>query len=94
MAPPSDEKSRILGGLLCLGAIAAAALFLHGVLQQSYWALALPVAAITLYGLGLASWIGWTIATSHVQAEGEPLEGATGTGGAGGATRQGTEGES
>jgi hypothetical protein len=78
----SDERSRVLGGIVCLSAIAAAALFLAGVFSVSYWALAIPVGAVTLFVLGLVTWIGWTIATVHVEAEGEKL----GTGGAGGAT--------
>jgi len=85
MANPADERSRILGGLVCLGAIAAAALFVAGVLAGSYWALAIPVSAAVLFVLGLVTWIGWTIATVQVEAEGEPL---SGTGGAGGATAQ------
>lgn len=58
---------------MCLGAIAAGALFLYGIAIGSYWALALPVAAIVLFVLGLVSWIGWTILTVRVEAEGEPL---------------------
>ncbi|HTO71679.1 MAG TPA: hypothetical protein VMR31_17600 [Myxococcota bacterium] len=84
MSSGADERSRVLGGLLCLAALAAAALFVGGVLAQSYWALAIPVAAAVLFVLGLVAWIGWTIATVQVEAEGESL---SGTGGAGGATR-------
>ncbi len=78
-----DERSRILGGLVCLGAVAGGALFLLGIVTKSYWALALPLAALVLFVLGLVFWIGWTIATVQVEAEGEPL----GTGGSGGATQ-------
>jgi hypothetical protein len=93
MSSRTDERSRLLGALLCAGAVAAAALFLAGVFARSYWALAIPVAAVVLFVLGLVSWIGWTIATVHVEAEGERLAAnGTGTGGAGGATR-GTSGE-
>jgi hypothetical protein len=78
-----DERSRILGGLVCLGAVAGGALFLYGIATKSYWALALPLAALVLFVLGLVFWIGWTIATVQVEAEGDPL----GTGGGGGATQ-------
>lgn len=89
MTSRTDERSRVLGGLLCFGAIAAAALFLAGVLAKSYWALAIPVTLVVLFVLGLVSWIGWTIATVQVEAEGERISASgTGTGGAGGATRQ------
>jgi hypothetical protein len=42
MVSHADERSRVLGGLVCLGATLAAALFLYGITVQSYWALALP----------------------------------------------------
>lgn len=78
-----DERSRILGGLVCLAAVAGGALFLFGILVRSYWALALPLAALVLFVLGLVFWIGWTIATVQV----EPQDEALGSAGAGGATR-------
>ncbi len=84
MADRQDERSKVLGGLVCLGAVAAGALFLYGLSVESYWALALPLAAAFLFVLGLVFWIGWTIATVQVKAEGEPLVGG---GGPGGATR-------
>jgi len=88
MSSRTDERSRMLGGLLCFGAIASAAIFLAGVLAKSYWALAIPVTVVVLFVLGLVSWIGWTIATVQVEAEGERISASgTGTGGAGGATR-------
>ncbi len=59
--------------MVCLAAALGAALFLYGLLIESYWALALPVAAVTLFVLGLVFWIGWTIATIQVQASGEAL---------------------
>jgi hypothetical protein len=83
MSSGADERSRILGGLVALSAIAAGALFVGGVLAQNWWALAIPVAAAVLFVLGLVTWIGWTIATVQAEAEGEKL---AGTGGAGGAT--------
>ena len=82
----ADERSRIMGGALSLGALVAALLFLYGVLSGSYLALAIPVSIATLFVLGLVAWIGWTIATVQVPAEGEPLA-AAGSGGAGDATR-------
>ena len=75
----TDERSRVLGGLVCLGAIVAGALFLFGLSVKSYWALALPLAVLVL-------WIGWTIATVQVQPEGDPLASAGGGGGPGAAT--------
>lgn len=67
---------------MCLAAALAAALFLYGLTVQSYWALALPVAAVLLFILGLAFWIGWTIATIQVEGRGDPLVSAGGPGSA------------
>ncbi len=78
----ADERSRVLGGLVCLGAIVAGALFLFGLTLKSYWALALPLAVLVLFVLGLVLWIGWTIATVQVQPEGDPLASAGGGPGA------------
>ncbi len=77
--PPADDRSRALGGVVCLAALAAGALFLYGIAVQSYWALALPVTALVLFALGLVCWIGWTILSVRVEAEGEPLPRATAT---------------
>lgn len=63
---------------MCLAAIVAAALLLYGVLGGAYWAVAIPVTVATLFVLGLVSWIGWTIATVHIEAEGDPLPQAGG----------------
>ena len=73
MANPSDENSRVLGGLVCLGSMLAGVLFLYGLAVKSYWALAVPVAALFLFALGLVFWIGWTIMTVQVDASGDPL---------------------
>ena len=73
MSNLADEHSRVLGGIVCLGAALAVALFLYGLSLGSYWALALPVAAATLFVLGLVFWVGWTIATIQVGASGDPL---------------------
>jgi hypothetical protein len=73
MSNRADERSRVLGGLMCLGTVAAGALFLYGLAVRSYWALALPLGALVLFVLGLVFWIGWTIATVQAEAAGEPL---------------------
>ncbi len=71
-----DERSRALGGLVCLATLVAGALFLYGLSAGSYWAIALPVAAVTLFVLTLVFWIGWTIATVQVESANEPSSGA------------------
>jgi len=82
MANQADENSRALGGLVCLAAALAGVLFLYGLAVESYWAIALPVAALFLFVLGLVFWIGWTIMTVQVEASGEPLVPAGGPGAA------------
>jgi hypothetical protein len=63
------DSSRAQGGLICIGVVILGALFLAGLLSESYWALALPVAILVGFVLGLAFWVGWTIATVRVEPE-------------------------
>ena len=66
------ETTRAQGFAICGGAFGAALLFLIGIFTGSYWALALPVAILTLFGLGLVAWVGFTIATIQVEADQSP----------------------
>ena len=43
-----------------------------GILNGSYLALAIPVAIVTLFALGLVAWVGYTIATIQVEADASP----------------------
>lgn len=65
------DASRVQGGLICAGVVVLGALFLAGLVSQSYWAVALPVAVLVCFVLGLAFWVGWTIATVRVEPEEE-----------------------
>ncbi len=69
-----NDASRTQGWVICLGAGFLAFLFVIGLLKGSYWALALPVAILTLFVLGLAGWVGYTIATIQVEPEPEPSD--------------------
>ena len=72
------DSSRTQGTVICAVVLGLALWFLVGLLQQSYWALAIPVAIVVFFALGLSFWIGYTIATIRVEPEDrEPL--ATGT---------------
>ena len=66
------DDARAQGGLICVGVVVLGALFLAGLIGKSYWALALPVAALVFFVLGLAFWVGWTIATVRVEPEPAP----------------------
>lgn len=64
-----NDSSRTQGGLICAAVAILALLFLNGIFSGSYWALALPVAVLTLFVLGLAFWVGFTIMTIQVEPE-------------------------
>lgn len=66
------DDARAQGGVICIGVVVAGVLFLVGLLRGSYLALAVPVAILTFFGLGLAFWVGWTIATVRIEPEPEP----------------------
>ena len=67
-----NETSRNQGWAICAGAAVAAFLFLVGLLNGSYLALAIPVAIVTFFALGLVAWVGFTIATIQVEADHSP----------------------
>lgn len=62
-----DASSRTQGGLICVAVVVLGAWFLLAVLKESYWALALPVALLVFFALGLTFWVGYTIATVQVE---------------------------
>ena len=78
--PNVNDASRTQGGLICVGVVVVGALFLLGLLQKSYWALAIPVAALVFFALGLTFWVGYTIATIQVEPSEEPEPPDTGAG--------------
>ena len=67
-----NESSRAQGWAICGGAGLAALIFLIGILNGSYWAIAIPVATVTFFALGLVAWVGYTIATIQTDAEPAP----------------------
>ena len=67
-----NDSSRTQGGLICIGVVVLGAWFLLALLQESYWALAIPVAILVFFVLGLTFWIGYTIATIRVEPADDP----------------------
>ena len=67
-----NDASRTQGWAICIGVAVLALAFVIGLLQQSYWAIALPIGALVFFVLGLAGWVGFTIATIQVDAENTP----------------------
>ena len=62
-----NDSSRTQGGLICGAVGILALLFLGGLLRESYWAIAIPVAILVFFALGLTFWVGYTIATIQVE---------------------------
>ncbi|MCA9511491.1 MAG: hypothetical protein R3E88_09770 [Myxococcota bacterium] len=62
-----NDASSTQGWAICIGAAVLALLFVAGVWSGSYVALAIPVSILTLFVLGLAGWVGYTIATVRVE---------------------------
>lgn len=60
--------SRIMGLFICAVAAGAAVAFFWGLSLRSYWAIAVPVAMVTLALLGLVFWIGWTLLAGEMAA--------------------------
>ena len=67
-----NQASRTQGWAICIGAGVLAFSFLLGILRGSYWAIALPVAVLTLFALALVGWVGYTIATIEVEPDPAP----------------------
>ena len=62
------QKSRIVGGLICLGTVVVGIAFIVGIILESYWAVAVPVLIGFLVVLALGFWIGWTMAVTKIEA--------------------------
>ena len=66
------DSSRAQGGLICVGAVIVGVIFLLGLVNGAWWAVAIPVGILLAFVLGLTFWVGWTIATVAVEAEPDP----------------------
>lgn len=68
------QKSRVVGGLICLIMVAAGLAFVWGIVVESYWAVAIPVIIGFLGMLTLGFWIGWTMAVTKIEPPPEATE--------------------
>jgi uncharacterized protein (DUF58 family) len=66
------DSSRTQGGLICAGAVIVGLVFLLGLINGAWWAVAVPVGILLAFLLGLTFWVGWTIATVQVEPEPDP----------------------
>ena len=72
----SLRRSKQTGTWICLAALVTGGVFLIGIFQEAYWALAVPVALGVLVALGLAFWVGYTINTvDTIPAEADQYRG-------------------
>ena len=63
------ESNRAQGGLICAASLLEALIFIAELLSGSWWAVAIPVALLLRFVIGLVFWGGWTIMTVDVQTE-------------------------
>ena len=71
------QKSRIVGALICLGAILAGIGFIAGIALQYdlvVWAIAVPVMIGFFVVLALGFWIGWTMAVTKIEVPSDITE--------------------
>lgn len=59
------DTSKIKAAFLCVVTLALAGMFVWGIVIQSYWALAIPAAAVTLTVLGAIFWVGWAVLSAR-----------------------------
>lgn len=64
------ESNRAQGGLICAASLLVSLIFVAGLLSGSWWAVAVPVALLLSFVLGLVFWVGWTIMTVDIETEG------------------------
>jgi hypothetical protein len=65
------DSSRAQGLAICATSIGLALVFGLGLLSGAWWAVAIPVALLIAFVLGLTFWVGYTLATVAVAAEPE-----------------------
>ncbi|MEN8159125.1 MAG: hypothetical protein ABFS41_03525 [Myxococcota bacterium] len=64
-----NDSSRTQGLAICAAAVVLALVFGIGLLSGSWWAVAIPVAVLLAFVLGLTFWVGYTLATVAVEPE-------------------------
>ncbi len=67
-----NDSSRAQGLAICVAAAVLGVIFLSGLWNGSWWAVAIPVGILLAFVLGLTFWVGWTIATIQVEPESDP----------------------
>jgi len=65
------DSSRSQGLAICAAAIGLGLVFGVGLLAGAWWAVAIPVAVLLAFVLGLVFWVGYTLATVAVEPDAE-----------------------
>jgi fatty acid desaturase len=63
------DSSRNQGLAICGTAVALGLIFGIGLLSGAWWAVAIPVAILLAFVLGLTFWVGYTLATVAIEPE-------------------------
>ena len=71
-----NDSSRTQGFGICIAAAVLGLVFLSGLWNGAWWAVAIPVGILLTFVLGLTFWVGWTIATIQVEPETDPGDAA------------------
>jgi hypothetical protein len=69
--PAMKDSSRNQGLAICAGAVGVGLLFGIGLLSGAYWAVAIPVALLLAFVLGLTFCFRYTLSTVSVEPEGD-----------------------
>ncbi len=64
-----NDSSRTQGVAICVVTAVLGLIFLSGLLNGAWWAVAIPVGVLLAFVLGLVFWVGWTIATIQVELD-------------------------
>ena len=67
------DLGKVAGVLLCLLAILTTGVVVWGLVQQEWWAVAIPVAVLVVVAMTLLFWVGWTFITSDMEPPQAPL---------------------
>jgi hypothetical protein len=63
------DSSRTQGLAICAASVALGLIFGIGLLARAWWAVAIPVALLLAFVLGLSFWVGYTLATVALEPE-------------------------
>ena len=66
---------KLFGVVLCLLSLGLTALFAWGLVNQTYWAIAIPAGGIVIFAMAMLFWVGWTFIMTKLAPMDEPQDG-------------------